>query len=207
VWSAPEACPSSYSRRPSRWAAAAVRRDGRVGPGGREQGASPGERAAGRRGRVAAGRGGAPPGRGRGRARDVGDGGAGDGADRAARAGAGGGAGGVPRRRARGGGARRGGGQGAAGGHARGLPDPRRRRRRLRKRDGLQLSLNFVIDSDFETTTGFYYEQLAARGWEETDRTEGTVEGLRGAETSWERGTFIRRAAPTTRTSRRQRRP
>jgi hypothetical protein len=74
---------------------------------------------------------------------------------------------------------------------------------------GYNFSLNFVIDAGFETTADFYDEQLAARGWEETDRTEGTVEGLRGVETSWERGTFIpaRRAAPTTRTSRRQRRP
>jgi len=61
---------------------------------------------------------------------------------------------------------------------------------------GYNSSLNFVIDSDFETTTGFYYEQLAARGWEETDRTEGTVEGLEGAETSWERGTFIPEGSP-----------
>jgi hypothetical protein len=61
---------------------------------------------------------------------------------------------------------------------------------------GYNSSLNFVIDSDFETTTGFYYEQLAARGWEETDRTEGTVEGLEGAETSWERGTFIPEGGP-----------
>ena len=72
---------------------------------------------------------------------------------------------------------------------------------------GYNFSLNFVIDSDFETTAGFYEEQLSARGWEETDRTEGTVEGRRSVETSWERGTFIRRAAPTTPTSSRQRRP
>ncbi len=61
---------------------------------------------------------------------------------------------------------------------------------------GYNFSLNFVIDSDFETTTGFYYEQLAAQGWKETDRTEGTVEGLKGAETSWERGTFIPEGSP-----------
>ena len=61
---------------------------------------------------------------------------------------------------------------------------------------GYNFSLNFVIDSDFETTAGFYDEQLSARGWEETDRTEGTVEGLRGVETSWERGTFIPEGSP-----------
>ena len=57
-------------------------------------------------------------------------------------------------------------------------------------------SLDFVIDSDFETTGGFYDEQLATQGWEETDRTEGTVEGLRGVETSWERGTYIPEGSP-----------
>lgn len=57
-------------------------------------------------------------------------------------------------------------------------------------------SLNFVIDSDFVTTGAFYDEQLAAQGWEETDRTEGTVEGLKGAETTWERGTFIPEGSP-----------
>jgi hypothetical protein len=72
---------------------------------------------------------------------------------------------------------------------------------------GYNFSLNFVIDSDFETTRGFYDEQLAGRGWEETDRTEGTVEGLKGSETSWERARSSPRAAPTTPTSSRQRRP
>ena len=48
---------------------------------------------------------------------------------------------------------------------------------------GYNFSLNFLIDSGFETTAGFYNEQLSTRGWEETDRTEGTVEGLEGAET------------------------
>ncbi len=57
-------------------------------------------------------------------------------------------------------------------------------------------SLNFVIDSDFDTTGAFYDEQLAAQGWEETDRTEGTVEGLKGVETTWERGTFIPEGSP-----------
>ena len=61
---------------------------------------------------------------------------------------------------------------------------------------GYNFSLNFVIDSDFETTTGFYDERLAAQGWEETDRTEGTVEGLKGVETNWERGTFIPEGSP-----------
>ena len=61
---------------------------------------------------------------------------------------------------------------------------------------GYNFSLNFVIDSDFETTAGFYEEQLSARGWEETDRTEGTVEGRRSVETSWERGTFIPEGSP-----------
>jgi hypothetical protein len=61
---------------------------------------------------------------------------------------------------------------------------------------GYHFSLNFVIDSDFATTTDFYYEQLAAQGWEETDRTEGTVEGLKAVETSWERGTFIPEGSP-----------
>ncbi len=51
---------------------------------------------------------------------------------------------------------------------------------RLRRFDGdgyvrFAFSLNFVIDSDFDTTGAFYDEQLAAQGWEETDRTEGTV--------------------------------
>ena len=57
-------------------------------------------------------------------------------------------------------------------------------------------SLNFVIDSGFDTTGAFYDEQLAAQGWEETDRTEGTVEGLKGVETTWERGTFIPEGSP-----------
>jgi len=61
---------------------------------------------------------------------------------------------------------------------------------------GYNFSLNFVIDAGFETTADFYDEQLAARGWEETDRTEGTVEGLRGVETPWERGTFIPEGSP-----------
>ena len=61
---------------------------------------------------------------------------------------------------------------------------------------GYNFSLTFVIDSDFETTTGFYDEQLAAQGWEETGRTEGTVEGLKAVETSWERGTFIPEGSP-----------
>lgn len=61
---------------------------------------------------------------------------------------------------------------------------------------GYNFSLNFVIDAGFETTTGFYDEQLSPRGWEETDRTEGTVEGLEGVETSWERGTFIPEGSP-----------
>jgi hypothetical protein len=62
--------------------------------------------------------------------------------------------------------------------------------------EGYNFSLNFVIDSDFETSARFYDEQLSAQGWEETDRTEGTVEGLEGAETSWERGTFIPKGSP-----------
>ena len=57
-------------------------------------------------------------------------------------------------------------------------------------------SLNFVIDSGFDTTGASYDEQLAAQGWEETDRTEGTVEGLKGVETTWERGTFIPEGSP-----------
>ena len=61
---------------------------------------------------------------------------------------------------------------------------------------GYNFSLDFVIDSDFATTMDFYYEQLAAQGWEETDRTEGTVEGLKAVETSWERGTFIPEGSP-----------
>ena len=61
---------------------------------------------------------------------------------------------------------------------------------------GYNFSLTFVIDSDFETTVAFYDEQLVARGWEETDRTEGTVEGLKAVETSWERGTFIPEGSP-----------
>ncbi len=31
--------------------------------------------------------------------------------------------------------------------------------------EGYNFSLNFVIDSDFETTADFYDEQLPARGW------------------------------------------
>ena len=61
---------------------------------------------------------------------------------------------------------------------------------------GYNFSLDFVIDSDFATTTDFYYEQLAAQGWEETDHTEGTVEGLEAVETSRERGTFIPEGSP-----------
>jgi hypothetical protein len=61
---------------------------------------------------------------------------------------------------------------------------------------GYNFSVNFVTDSDFETTTGFYDGQLAGRGWEETDRTEGTVEGPKGSETSWERGTFMPKGSP-----------
>jgi len=61
---------------------------------------------------------------------------------------------------------------------------------------GYNFSLNFVIDSDFETTRDFYDEQLVAQGWEETDRTEGTVEGLKGVETSWERGTYLPEGSP-----------
>jgi hypothetical protein len=57
-------------------------------------------------------------------------------------------------------------------------------------------SLNFVIDSEFDTTSAFYDEQLPAGGWEETDRTEGTVEGLKGVETTWERGTYIPEGSP-----------
>ena len=57
-------------------------------------------------------------------------------------------------------------------------------------------SLDLVIDSDFETVGAFYEERLPKGEWKETDRTEGTVEGLRGAETTWERGTFIPEDSP-----------
>ena len=61
---------------------------------------------------------------------------------------------------------------------------------------GYSSSLTFVVDSDFGTTTGFYDEQHPAQGWEETGRTEGTVEGLETVQASWERGTFIPEGRP-----------
>ena len=57
-------------------------------------------------------------------------------------------------------------------------------------------ALDFVIDTDFEAASAFYDGQLPATGWEETDRTEGTVEGLKGVETSWERGSYIPEGSP-----------
>lgn len=108
-------------------------------------------------------------------ARDVGNGGADDGADRAGRGGAGGGLAVA--------------GPGDVSGEE--LPEAMPEDFPIPagavdyvSEMGYNFSLNFVIESGFETTAGFCDEQLAAQGWEETDRTEGTVEGLKGAETS-----------------------
>lgn len=63
-------------------------------------------------------------------------------------------------------------------------------------KDYWTFNLDFVLDSEFEQAAAFYDEQLAAQGWEETGRTEGTVEGLKGVETTWERGTYIPEGGP-----------
>lgn len=57
-------------------------------------------------------------------------------------------------------------------------------------------SLDLVLDSDLESITAFYEEQLRSRGWKEIDRTEYEQDGLEGVETSWERGTYIPEGSP-----------
>ncbi len=57
-------------------------------------------------------------------------------------------------------------------------------------------SLDFVLDSDQESITAFYEEQLQSRGWKEVDRTEYEQDGLAGVETSWERGAYIPEGSP-----------
>jgi len=57
-------------------------------------------------------------------------------------------------------------------------------------------SLDFVIDSDLQSLTAFYEEQLQQSGWEEVDRTEYEQDGLEGVETSWEKGVYIPEGSP-----------
>lgn len=57
-------------------------------------------------------------------------------------------------------------------------------------------SLDFVLDSDLESLTAFYEKQLQETGWEEVDRTEYEQDGLKGVETSWEKGVYTPEGSP-----------
>ena len=57
-------------------------------------------------------------------------------------------------------------------------------------------SLDFVLDSDLESLTTFYEDELESQGWKEVDRTEYERDGLEGVETSWEKGVYVPKGSP-----------
>ncbi len=62
--------------------------------------------------------------------------------------------------------------------------------------DFYSFSLQFVLDTDLQSTTSFYEEQLQAGGWRESGRTEYEQDGLEGLDLTWERDTFIPEDSP-----------
>lgn len=62
--------------------------------------------------------------------------------------------------------------------------------------DDSSVTMTILLDSTFDTAVAFYDEQLPPQGWEESDRTEGEVEGSKGVDISFDKGTFIPEGSP-----------
>lgn len=64
--------------------------------------------------------------------------------------------------------------------------------------DDYTFSMTILLPSTFDETLAFYEERLPEVDWQEVvgDRVEGTTNGFRGVETSWDKGTYIPQDLP-----------